>query len=115
MLVSPEPCRPQMVVNTSLLINNSVDAGRRGEVNGLGMMVGSLAKAFGPFVFSVMFAWSIECQRPFPFGAPLAFLILGLGMIVVVAAGWKATLEYETKVAVQKKSNEEVKKGLMSS
>lgn len=77
-----------MFVNIAVATNNSVDPKKRGELNGLAMMLGSLAKALGPFVFSVIFAWSIQRERPFPFGPYLAFLFLSVGTLVVAVTGW---------------------------
>ncbi|CAN0438804.1 unnamed protein product, partial [Scytosiphon promiscuus] len=72
-----------MVVNFALATNNAVDPSKRSTVNGLSVMVGSLAKAAGPTAASTIFAWSIHRRRPFPFDYHLIFYLLALGMVVV--------------------------------
>lgn len=79
----------QVFINIAVATNNAVDATKRGELNGLGMAVNSMVRALAPVVLSVIFAWSIQRPRPFPFGPHLAFLLLGLGMLVVAVIGWK--------------------------
>ncbi|CAM9478501.1 unnamed protein product, partial [Laminaria digitata] len=66
-------------------INNAVDPAQRGTVDGLSMMLGSLASAVGPTVCSTIFAWSIERHRPFPLDNHLIFCLFALGMIVITA------------------------------
>lgn len=86
---SPPPTAfSQIFINISITTNNVVEAGRRGEVNGLEMMVGSLAKALGPFCISVLFAWSISRDRPFLLDRHLAFLVLTCCIVVVTIVGW---------------------------
>lgn len=88
-------------MNLALAINNSVPPSRRGEINGVAMTIGSLAKAMGPSMSSVVFAWSISRSRPFPFGAPLIFLLLGLGVCVMAAAGWTAVgVDYQDEASL---------------
>lgn len=91
--------RAQVFVSVSVVMNNVVSADRRGELNGLGMMAGSLAKAVGPFFFAVVFAWSIERPRPFPYGSHFAFILMGLGMMLVAAAGWSTIVRHEDSPA----------------
>ncbi|CAM9442342.1 unnamed protein product, partial [Laminaria digitata] len=72
-----------MCINFSLAINSAVDPSQRGTLNGLSMMLGSLATAVGPTVFSTIFAWSINRRRPFPLDRHLVFCLFALGMVVV--------------------------------
>ncbi|CAM9785620.1 unnamed protein product, partial [Laminaria digitata] len=64
--------------NISLATNNAVHPSQRGTVNGLQMMLSSLAKAAGPVVSSTMFAWSISRPHSFPFDNHAVFLMLSL-------------------------------------
>eukprot|EP00904_Undaria_pinnatifida_P006139 jgi/Undpi1/2655/HiC_scaffold_13.g06033.m1 len=75
-------------INTSLAINNAVDTSQRGTINGLMMMLGSLATGAGPIVFSTIFAWSINRPRPFPLDSHLVFCLLSLGMFIVTITSW---------------------------
>eukprot|EP00903_Cladosiphon_okamuranus_P009002 g8611.t1 len=78
-----------LFINIALATNNSVDPSRRATVNGLSMMLGSLAKAAGPAVFSAIFAWSIDGDaRPFPLDYHLVFYLLALSMVFVSCASW---------------------------
>lgn len=81
-----------LFINLSLAINNAVDPSQRGTLNGLAMMLGSLATATGPTAFSTIFAWSINRRRPFPFDGHLSFIILGLGMVVVTTTSWNVVI-----------------------
>ena len=80
--------RQQVFINLALAINNAVDPSQRGTINGLSMMLGSLATATGPTVFSTIFAWSINRHHPFPLDHHLSFTLLALGMVVVTATSW---------------------------
>lgn len=87
--------------------NNAVEPERRGELNGLAMMVGSLAKAMGPFFFSVVFAWSISTDRPFPLGPHLAYLIVSFGMLVVATIGWNIMSDEEERASIPRTDDAE--------
>lgn len=60
---------------TFLLINASVASKLRGSVNGLAMTFGSIAKALGPSIGSILFAASIQSSIPLPLSYLLVFLI----------------------------------------
>eukprot|EP00752_Nemacystus_decipiens_P011400 g10125.t2 len=78
-----------LFINIALATNNSVEPSRRATVNGLSMMLGSLAKAAGPAFFSAIFAWSIDGNaRPFPLDYHLVFYMLALSMVFVSWASW---------------------------
>lgn len=77
-----------MVVNFFLAINNAVDPSQLSTVNGLSVMVGSLAKAAGPTAASTTFAWSIQHRHRFPFDQHLVFCLLALGMVFVAVMSW---------------------------
>ncbi|CAN0239201.1 unnamed protein product, partial [Ectocarpus sp. 12 AP-2014] len=66
--------------NVALATNNAVEPSRCATLNGLSMMLGSLAKAAGPAFFSAIFAWSIDDddRRPFPLDYHLVFYLLAL-------------------------------------
>ncbi|CAB1117719.1 unnamed protein product [Ectocarpus sp. CCAP 1310/34] len=66
--------------NVALATNNAVEPSRWATLNGLSMMLGSLAKAVGPAFFSAIFAWSIDDdgRRPFPLDYHLVFYLLAL-------------------------------------
>ncbi|CAN0439084.1 unnamed protein product, partial [Ascophyllum nodosum] len=63
----------QFYIAISLAINNSIDASRRGEVNGLATTISSIGTSAGPIVCSVLFAFSIAAERPFPFDVHLVW------------------------------------------
>lgn len=86
-------------MTVAVATNNAVEPEKRGELNGLAMMVGSLAKAMGPFFFSVVFAWSISKDRPFPLGPHLAYLIVSLGMFLVATIGWNIISDEEERAS----------------
>ena len=71
-----------------MAINNAVGADRRGELNGISASVGALARALSPMVFSALFAFSIDGNRPFPFDYHLVFYLLGLLRLAVACMGW---------------------------
>ncbi|CAN0142038.1 unnamed protein product [Ascophyllum nodosum] len=75
-------------ISIALATNNAVDRSRRGALNGVSMTVGSLAKAAGPTGFAIVFAWSINRPRVFPFDYQLAFYVMALLMAVTTVAGW---------------------------
>lgn len=77
-----------MFINISLVANNLVETGRRGEINGLAMTINGLGKAFGPFTFSMVFAWSIKHDRIRPFGPHLVFVIMSACIGIVAVCGW---------------------------
>lgn len=52
------------------------------------MTTASLTKAASPTFFAVVFAWSINRPRPFPFNYQLAFYVMAVLMAVVSFAGW---------------------------
>ena len=56
------------------------------------MMLGSMATATGPTVFSTIFAWSIDRRRPFPLDRHLIFCLFALGMVVVTATSWNIVI-----------------------
>lgn len=87
----------QMFINIALVTNNAVGPSRRGTLNGLSMMLGSLAKAAGPTSTSVVYAWSISRQprRRFPLDFHLVFYLLALAMAVVAAASWNVIVQDE--------------------
>ena len=64
--------------SNAVIINQSVPTNKRASVNGLGMTIGSIAKAIGPFSGSVMFAWSLENKMSFPFNYYFVFLMIFL-------------------------------------
>ncbi|CAN0113599.1 unnamed protein product [Ectocarpus sp. 12 AP-2014] len=88
-----------MFINIALVTNNAVGPSRRGTLNGLSMMLGSLAKAAGPASTSVVFAWSISRQprRPFPLDFHLVFYVLAFAMGVVAVASWNTIVQDEDK------------------
>ena len=62
---------------TFLIINASVPSHLRGSANGLAMTFGSIAKAMGPSIGSIIYAASIHSEIPLPFSYLLVFLING--------------------------------------
>lgn len=93
----PSP-QQQVFINASLAINNSVDPSKRGTLNGLSVMLVSLATATGPTTFSTIFAWSINRRRPFPFDSHLIFVLLALGMVAITVTSWNVVFSrVETK------------------
>ena len=71
-----------------MAINNSIDASRRGEVNGLATTISSIGTAAGPIVCSVLFAFSIAAERPFPFDVHLVWYTAAILRLVVGLLGW---------------------------
>lgn len=63
---------------TFLIINASVPSHLRGSANGLAMTFGSIAKAMGPSIGSIVYAASIHSAIPLPFSYLLVFLINGV-------------------------------------
>eukprot|EP01119_Soliformovum_irregulare_P016403 TRINITY_DN4736_c0_g1_i2.p1 TRINITY_DN4736_c0_g1~~TRINITY_DN4736_c0_g1_i2.p1 ORF type:complete len:505 (-),score=111.80 TRINITY_DN4736_c0_g1_i2:22-1536(-) len=64
--------------NMFILINNCVSRDRLGTMNGLGQSSAALARAFGPAVGGVVYAWSITEGHRFPFDSYFVFLTLSL-------------------------------------
>lgn len=84
----PSPPSRQVLVNVSLATNNAIHPSQRGTVNGLSVVIGSLAKATGPIVSSTIFARSIHRPRPFPLDRHLIFCIFALGIVIGTATSW---------------------------
>lgn len=63
-------------VAVNALVNNSAMPYERGSLNGLNMMLGSLAKAAGPFLGAELFAWSINTGNKFPIDYHISFYFL---------------------------------------
>ena len=68
-----------------LLINRSVHTDRRATVNGLAMTIGSVAKAVGPILGSVMYAWSIENNLREPMNFMLVFAMCLFFSVLMLA------------------------------
>ena len=77
----------QFYTGIALALNNAPEAQRRGELNGISMAVDSFASAISPIVLSVLFAFSIDFNNPFPFDYHLVFYLLGTTRLTV---GWLA-------------------------
>ena len=58
------------------VINNSVDSGRRGRVNGLAMGVASFFKAIGPIGGTALFAWSLTNSLSAPFDVHFCYYVM---------------------------------------
>jgi len=58
-----------------LVINNSVESARLGELNGVGQSFASLARGLGPLLCSVVFSWSLENDHFFPFDVHCAYFL----------------------------------------
>lgn len=69
-------CTNLSFAGNAILINRSVSADKRASVNGLSMTIGSIAKALGPCLGSLIFAVSINYNTPFPFDFHLIFFLL---------------------------------------
>lgn len=70
---------------SSLLINRSVPQHQRASLNGVSMTLSSVAKAIGPCIISLAYAWSVESdyttgnqKHKFPFDFHLVFILLAL-------------------------------------
>jgi len=61
-----------------IIINNLVEARERGLLNGFVVTIDSIAKMFGLAYGPVLYAWSIERTRPFPFDFHFTFVVLFL-------------------------------------
>jgi hypothetical protein len=59
-----------------LLLNNTVERARRGRINGIGMSIGSISKASGPFVGGPLFALSSTAGLPYPLNYTFTFNLL---------------------------------------
>lgn len=57
-----------------LLLNDTVPRGKRASLNGFAMCIGSFAKSLGPWMGSILFAWSINNNLSFPFDCHLVFI-----------------------------------------
>ena len=87
--VSPRAKRAkQFYVGLSLAINNATRADRRGEMNGLSMMMASLARVIAPIVCSSLYAYSINSNQAFPLDYHLVFYLLALVRFSVAWMGW---------------------------
>lgn len=64
--------------SVSLLMNNVVEGDLRGTLNGLGMTTNSIAKAVGPAIGAVLYAWSLRGGASFPFDFHFVFMLLGI-------------------------------------
>ena len=63
----------------ALLVNQCVESNLRGTINGLSMTVGSIAKAIGPILGSVSFAWSLaNGRKAYPFDFHFVFLMIAM-------------------------------------
>ncbi|CAN0085422.1 unnamed protein product [Ascophyllum nodosum] len=88
LLVTVYTCSNAFYIAISLAINNSTDASRRGEINGQAMMINSIGMAAGPIVCSVIFAFSVDAERPFPFDVHLMWYTAAILRFVVGILGW---------------------------
>lgn len=69
-----------------LMINQSVSTANRASVNGLAMTIGSFAKAVGPMLGSVLFAWSINNNLMAPLNYMFVFvfcMLVGIGTFLL--------------------------------
>lgn len=78
----------QFLIGLSLALNNATGPDRRGELNGISAMVGSLSRAISPILCSSLFAFSIEGHHPFPFDYRLVFYLLASLRLTVACMGW---------------------------
>eukprot|EP00359_Climacostomum_virens_P008891 CAMPEP_0204907500 /NCGR_PEP_ID=MMETSP1397-20131031/6637_1 /ASSEMBLY_ACC=CAM_ASM_000891 /TAXON_ID=49980 /ORGANISM="Climacostomum Climacostomum virens, Strain Stock W-24" /LENGTH=398 /DNA_ID=CAMNT_0052076677 /DNA_START=237 /DNA_END=1430 /DNA_ORIENTATION=- len=62
-----------------LLLNNTVERARRGRVNGIGMSIGSISKAVGPFIGGPLFALTSTEGFLYPFDYTFTFNLLACG------------------------------------
>ena len=82
------------ISSCSLLVNQLVDSSLRATINGVSMTVGSLARAVGPIMASVLFAWSISHRRSgpreFPFEYHFVFLLMAAlsGLNALIIMNW---------------------------
>eukprot|EP00904_Undaria_pinnatifida_P000573 jgi/Undpi1/10516/HiC_scaffold_29.g12966.m1 len=75
-------------IGVALALNNAVATDRRGELNGISAAGGSLARAISPMICSVLFAFSIDGDHPFPFDYHFAFYLLATLRLVVACMAW---------------------------
>ena len=78
----------QCITGFLLAINKATVPERRGELNGLASTVGSVAMMVGPAVWSSLFAFSVEGNRPFPFDFHLTFFAIATLRLVVAILSW---------------------------
>lgn len=72
-----------------LMINQSVSTANRASVNGLAMTIGSFAKAVGPMLGSVLYAWSINNNLMAPLNYMFVFvfcMVVGIGTFLLPVA-----------------------------
>lgn len=67
-----------------ILINDSAKPGQLGKVNGIAQASASLARAFGPAVGDVLWAWSIQNNLSFPLNHVAVFVILIILTIILI-------------------------------
>lgn len=70
---------------TIMIINGSVPEWQLGAANGFGQSMASLARAVGPVLGSVIFAWSVSAgKHPYPFNSHLVFTIVAVLLVSCV-------------------------------
>lgn len=79
-----------------LLLNNSVERARRGRLNGIGMSIGSISKAAGPFVGGPLFAFTSTAGLPYPFNFAFTFNLLAGCYVLQSVISRKLTTALET-------------------
>jgi hypothetical protein len=64
------------ITSCLILINNSVHSSERGQLNGLTLAVGNLARGFSPPIFGSIFAKTATSSNPYPFNFAFSYFIL---------------------------------------
>eukprot|EP00904_Undaria_pinnatifida_P000540 jgi/Undpi1/10487/HiC_scaffold_29.g12937.m1 len=75
-------------IGVALALNNAAEPDRRGELNGISAAGSSLARAISPMICSVLFAFSIDGDHPFPFDYHFAFYLLATLRLAVACMAW---------------------------
>eukprot|EP00904_Undaria_pinnatifida_P005739 jgi/Undpi1/2295/HiC_scaffold_13.g05679.m1 len=81
-------CTNSFYVGISVAVNNATGPERRGELNGIAAAVTAFTKALSPVLCSVLFAFSIDGNKPFPFDYHFVFYLLTVMRLVVAWMGW---------------------------
>lgn len=100
--------------STFLIINAAVPSNLRGTVNGLAMTFGSIAKALGPSVGSVIFASAIHSSLPLPLSYLLVFLMnFAIASLTILLLPMSSLFDgFQTESSTAKDSSSDKSRGV---
>ncbi|KAI8893003.1 major facilitator superfamily domain-containing protein [Globomyces pollinis-pini] len=77
-----------MLTSIMLIINDSAGPGQLGKVNGIAQCIASLARAVGPAVGGIVWAWSTQNSLGFPFNHLFLFWLVISLLVLLGIQSW---------------------------